>query len=106
MTFGFSTASDFLSWVVVALLGIKVVSTVVLLRRDKDTWFKSRRTAALWWSTKVTPILAVPCMIAIAVQQNRVSDAWGYGALMCFVLLAVPFIVWRRFVRRPNADST
>ena len=105
MTFGFSTTVDVLSWTVVVLLGVKVVATIVLLRRDRETWFRSRWTAALWWSTKIAPIFAVPCLIRIAVLQNQVSDAWGYGALMGFVLVAVPFMVWRRFFRRPPVST-
>ncbi len=99
MTFGFSTLIDALSWAIVGLLGLKVAATIVLLARDKETWFHARWSAGLWWSTKVTPILAVPCMIAIALLQNRGGDAWAYGGLMLFVLIAVPIVVWRRFYR-------
>lgn len=81
------------------LLGLKVAATIILLSRDKRTWFQARWSAGLWWFTKVTPILAVPCMIAIALLQNKVGDAWAYGGLMLFVLTAVPIVVWRRFYR-------
>ncbi|MEO8723796.1 MAG: hypothetical protein ABI395_09805 [Sphingobium sp.] len=100
MTFGFSTLIDLLSWTIVALLGLKVAATVILLRRDKRTWFRHRWSAALWWSTKVTPLLAVPAMIAVALLQHKTGDAWGYAGLMVFVLIAVPLVVWRRFYRQ------
>jgi hypothetical protein len=99
MTFGFSTTIDLLSWAVVLLLGLKVTATALLLGRDKESWFQSKWGAGLWWATKVTPFFAVPCMIAIALSQQRIGDAWAYGALMLFVVVAVPIIVWRRFFR-------
>lgn len=99
MTFGFSTITDVLSWAIVVLLSVKVLATVVLLTRRKDMWFQAKWSAGLWWSTKVTPILAVPCMIAIALIQQRTGDAWAYGGLMLFVIVAVPIVVWRRFYR-------
>lgn len=102
MTFGLSSTIDALSWAIVVLLGLKVAATIVLLSRDKHTSFQARWSAGLWWSTKVTPILAVPCMIAIALLQRRAGDAWAYGGLMVFVLIAVPIVVWRRFYRAPS----
>ena len=47
MTFGFSTLIDLLSWTIVALLGLKTAATIILLRRDKRTWFRHRWSAAL-----------------------------------------------------------
>lgn len=99
MTFGFSTIVDVLSWTIALSLGLKVLATIVLLGRDKESWFRARWSASLWWATKVTPFLAVPCMIAIALLQHRTGDAWVYGALMAFVIVAVPIVVWRRFYR-------
>ena len=99
MTFGFSTIIDLLSWATALLLGVKVAATILLLARDKETWFQSKWSAGLWWATKITPFFAVPCMIAIALLQQRIGDAWVYGALMLFVVVAVPIVVWRRFGR-------
>ncbi|MHA6721829.1 hypothetical protein [Sphingomonas sp. RS2018] len=45
----------------------------------------------------MTPFVAVPCLIAIASHQHRTADVWIYGALMLFVVVAVPVVVWRRF---------
>jgi hypothetical protein len=100
MTFGFTSLVDWLSWAIAALLGLKVAATVILLRRDKETWFRTRTGPFLWWSTKVTPLLAVPCMIAIALVTRRPGDAWAYAALMVFVLIAVPLVIWRRFYKK------
>jgi hypothetical protein len=99
VTFGFSTTIDVLSWSIVLLLGLKVAATLLLLTRDKETWFASRWSMGLWWSTKITPILAVPAMIAIALLQQRMDEVWVYAALMLFVMIAVPIVVWRRFYR-------
>lgn len=103
MTFGFHTVIDALSWAIVMLLGIKVAATIILFGRDKTTWFHAGWSAGLWWFTKVTPILAVPCMIAIALLQNKIGDAWAYGGLMVFVLIAVPVVIWRRFYRASSS---
>jgi hypothetical protein len=99
MTFGSESLVDLLSWTIVVLLGLKLVATIVLLRRDRRTWFETRSGAFLWWSSKVTPLLAVPCMIAVAVLTRRVAEAWAYGALMVFVLVAVPVAIASRFGR-------
>lgn len=104
-TFGLSTVIDALSWAIVMLLGLKVAATIILLSRDKRTWFQARWSADLWWSTKMTPILAVPCMIVIALLQNKAGDAWAYGGLMPVVLIAVPIVVWRRFHRATPSRS-
>lgn len=76
MTFRLATRIDALSWAIVVLLGLKVAATTILLGRDRHTWFQARWSAGLWWSTKVTPILAVPCMIAVVLLQRRAGDAW------------------------------
>jgi hypothetical protein len=105
MTFGFSSVIDLLSWAIVALLGLKVSATVILLRRDKQTWFRHRWSGALWWSTKITPLLAVPCIIAVAMLQYNIGDAWGNAEPMLFVLIALPVVISRRFYRRTTASG-
>ena len=99
MTFGFETTIDLLSWLVAVLLSLKVVATIVLLMRNEKSWFLSRWSASLWWATKITPLLAVPCLMAIALQQQNTSDLWVYAALMLFAIVAVPSMIWRRFYR-------
>lgn len=101
MTFGAHTLVDLLSWTVAILLSIKVIATIILLRRDRQTWFASRSGPALWWATEIAPILAVPMMIEVALIEHRSADAWVYAGLMVFVLVAVPIVVWRRF-RQPS----
>jgi hypothetical protein len=82
---------------VIALLGLKVIATLVLLRRPPGARTADRLGWRLWWATKVTPILAVPCLIAIAfIEQDR-NGLWVYSLLMAFVLIAVPIVIWRRF---------
>jgi hypothetical protein len=100
MSFGFGSIVDLLSWAIAALLALKVAATIILLQRDRQNWFDTRSGAFLWWSSKVVPLLAVPCMIAIALITHRIGDVWAYGALMVFVLLAVPFAIWNRFRAR------
>lgn len=90
---------DLLSWTVATLLGLKVAATIVLLGRNRDLWFRSRWGTFLWWSTKIVPIFAVPCMIAIALLARRPGEAWIYAALMAFVLVAVPLAIRNRPAR-------
>jgi hypothetical protein len=99
LSFGFSGIPDLLSWAIVALLGLKVVATAILLRIPPDARFATGRRRALWWSTKITPLLVVPSMIALARAQGRIGDAWVFAGLLAFVLIAVPLTVRRRFVR-------
>lgn len=105
MTFGFSTLVDFLSWAAMLLLCLKLVATVVLLPRDRKTWFQARWSAALWWASKITPVLAVPCLIAVGVLQKEPELVWIFGAMMVFVAIAVPLKIWLRFGRRGGGGS-
>jgi len=96
MTFGFSTLTDLLSWVAAVALGIKVLATAILLiapadRRDRHGW-----GAILWWSTKITPIVAVPCVIWVAWHQGMRDALWIFAAVMLFVVVAVPLKVRQR----------
>jgi hypothetical protein len=88
-SFGTSTSSDALSWVIVISLGAKVIATLILLvvdreRRDTPGW-----GSALWWVTKITPLIAVPAMIALAMSRRDTHLAWAFGALGVFALLAI-----------------
>ena len=81
----------------IVLVGIKALATLVLLRRPPAERTADRLGRWLWWSTKITPILAVPCLIAVARIEHDPGGFWGYSLLMVFVLVAVPIMVWRRF---------
>jgi len=96
MTFGFSTLIDVLTWIAALSLGLKLVATVVLLSVRKDVRYRPGWGAGLWWATKITPVIAVPCVIWIALLQGWATIAWVYGALMLFVAIAVPIKIRRR----------
>ena len=85
--------------VVILLLGLKVIATLILLPRAPEARLADARGRRLWWATKITPLLAVPCMIAIAWIENDRAGMLVYPLLMAFVVLAVPLVVWRRFRR-------
>lgn len=107
MTFGFSTLIDFLSWIVALTLGLKVLATAILLNFNKDFWDQPGWGAVLWWSTKVTPLVAVPSALGIAYLQKTTDQIWIFAALMLFVLVAVPLKVRQRrgrIARRQIAD--
>jgi hypothetical protein len=99
MTFGFSTTIDILSWIAATLLAIKLVATITLLCRNRSTRYETCYGSALWWATKSTPMIAVPCVIVTALIQNNRHDAYIYAGMMLFVLVTVPIMIWKRFYR-------
>lgn len=99
ITFGFSTLLDLLSWVVAITLGLKVVATLILLNVSKETWDRPGWGALLWWSTKITPVIAVPCVICIAWLQGMTDQIWIFVGLMVFVMVAVPWKIRQRRAR-------
>lgn len=99
MTFGHSTLLDFLSWTVALTLGVKIVATLILLTVGKDVRGQPGWGAALWWITKVTPAIAVPCAIWIAWAQRLTILMWVFAALMFFVIVAVPLKIRQRRTR-------
>jgi len=105
MTFGSSTLLDLLSWIVVLTLGFKAVATLILLNVSKDVWDRPGWGAALWWSTKITPVIAVPCAIWIAWLQRMTGQVWVFIALMLFVVVAVPIKVRQRRARMADRNS-
>jgi len=105
MTFGFSTPIDFLSWIVVFTLGLKLLATLVLLNVSKDVWDRPGWGAVLWWSTKITPLIAAPCAICIAWLQRMTDQIWIFVALMLFVVVAVPLKIRQRRARIADRTS-
>ena len=105
MTFGYSTLVDLLSWIVVFTLGLKAVATLILLTVGKDVRDRSGWGANLWWSTKITPVIAVPCGILIAWLQGMTDQVWIFIALMLFVVIAVPLKIRQRRARLANRTS-
>lgn len=90
---------DLLWGAAILLLGVKAIATLILLPRSPEARLAGRQGRWLWWSTKITPILAVPCLIAIAWIEKDRAGMLVYSLLMVFVLVAVPLVVWRRFGR-------
>lgn len=99
MTFGFSTLLDLLSWIVAITLGVKVLAALVLLSVDKSVRDRPGWGAILWWSSKITPIIAVPCAIWIAWLQGMADQIWIFVALMMFVIVAMPWKIRQRQAR-------
>jgi len=96
MTFGFATLIDVLSWIVVLSLALKVIATLVVLivnkeKRDQPGWGSN-----LWWVTKITPIIAVPCLIWIALLERETGLVGLFLALGLFVIVAVPLKIRQR----------
>lgn len=105
MSFGCSTIVDLLSWTAVILLMIKLIATVILLSRGarRHQPLPGPFALPLWWSTKITPVLAVPCLIAAALISHRTNEVWLWSAMMVFVTVMVPVMIWKRFYRLPAA---
>ena len=49
--------------------------------------------------TKLTPIVAIPCAVAIALLQRQFDAALLFGAMALFVAIAVPIKVTGRQAR-------
>ena len=96
LTFGFDTLIDLLSWAAVIALAVKILATLFVLTVDKDMRDRPGWGSGLWWATKVTPIVAVPGVIWIAVLQHETGTAWLYGAAGLFVMVAVPLKIQQR----------
>jgi hypothetical protein len=99
MTFGFATLLDLLSRIVAITLGAKVLAALILLNFDKSVWDRAGWGAILWWSTKITPIIAAPCVICIAWLQGMTDQIWIFVGLMVFVMVAVPLKIRQRRAR-------
>ena len=96
LTFGCSTLIDGLSWIAALALGLKVAATLFVLivnkgMRDQPGW-----RSGLWWVTKLAPIIAVSCLVCIALLQRETGLTWFYGAVALFVVVAVPLKVRQR----------
>jgi hypothetical protein len=95
-SFGFSTLIDLLSWIVLVTLGSKVIATIYLLVVNKTVRDTAGWGAILWWITKITPIIAVPCAIWLAVLAGETRMAWVFAGLGLFAIVAVPLKVRQR----------
>lgn len=106
LTFGTTTFIDFLSWVVAVSLGAKVLATILLLAIDKSDSDRPGWGTALWWATKLTPIVAVPCVAWIALIEHDRELLWVMIGLAAFVAIAVPLKIRQRNKRIvPEAHS-
>ena len=92
MSFGFATVGDAMSWAVALLLGAKLGATMALL-----TVRLERAEPALWWTTKLTPIAAMPLVIALAVRAQDRESVTIFATMAVFVAIAVPWAVRRRY---------
>ena len=106
MLFGSTPLIEVLSWIVVVTLGAKLAATIVLLAAGKDTRNRAGWGAALWWLTKVTPLIAVPCAIAVAWLLNRTDQVWLFIGMLLFVVVAVPLKVRQRRARLAGQASS
>ena len=96
LTFGFSTLIDFLSWLAALAIGLKVAATLFVLIVNKDMRDQPGWGSTLWWVTKITPIVAVSCLIWIALMQREAGLVWFYCAAGLFVIVAVPLKIRQR----------
>lgn len=79
MTFGFATLIDVLSWIVVVSLALKVIATPVLLIVNKEKRDQPGRGPTLWRVTKITPIIAVPCLFTHG--SSRCLSLWVWRGI-------------------------
>ncbi len=98
-SFGFSAPIDMLSWVVALMLGAKLIATLVLLPVGRNVSHRPGWGPIVWWVTKLTPIVAIPCAVAVALLQRQFDAALLFGAMALFVAIAVPLKVRQRQAR-------
>ena len=105
--FGFATWIDLLSWTIAGVLGAKVLATVILLAVNRDARDQPGWGSILWWVTKITPLIAVPCLIGLALLERDQSLLQLSLGLALFVIIAVPLVVRhrRRRIARYSAAS-
>jgi hypothetical protein len=96
MTFRFTTLIDVLSWTVVLALTAKLVATLIILIVNKEVRDQPGWGSALWWTSKITPIIAVPCFTWIASLEGDTNLVWLGLALGLFVLVMVPIKISQR----------
>jgi hypothetical protein len=77
-------------------LGSKVVATLIVLLVNKEARDLPGWGSILWWTTKLTPIIAVPCLVWIAVLEKDPTLVQISLALGLFVLIAVPLAIRKR----------
>lgn len=99
---GFATKLDLLSWIVILALGAKGAATAIVLLVDIEARDRPGWGTILWWVTKVTPLIAVPCLIWLAFLEKEMGLVQLYLALGVFVVIAVPIAVRKR--RRRMAE--
>lgn len=99
LRFGTESITDLLSWIIVVALGAKLVATVVLLAVDKTARDRPGWGTTLWWITKLTPVIAVPCLIWLALRDGDRDLLWLAIGLGVFVAVAVPLKIRQRRAR-------
>ena len=98
-SFGFSTLIDLLSWVIAVTLGAKLIATLVLLRVGKEARDRPGWGSTLWWVTKLTPVIAIPCAIGVALLQRHCDAALLFGVMALFAAIAIPIKIRQRRAR-------
>ena len=78
------------------VLGVKLAATVILLSADNDFRDRPGLGTALWWTTKITPLIAAPVFTWIAIMQGATSLALVGLAMMLFAIVAVPLKIRQR----------
>lgn len=97
--FGVTSILDLLSWIVMVALGAKVAATLIVLVVDKSARDRPGWGSILWWVTKLTPVIVVPCLAYIAVLQNDANLLHLSMLAGLFVLVAVPMAIRKRRTR-------
>lgn len=105
-TFRFATLIDALSWALATALAVKLLATLILMMnkemRDRPGW-----GSALWWVTKVSPVVAVLCFVGIAFIERDKRLALVALPVALFVGVSVPLKISqrrRRIAERGSGD--
>lgn len=74
----------------------KIIATLVLLFANREIWDQPGWGSVLWWTSKVAPLIAAPCLIAIAQLENDPGLVRLFLATGLFVIVAVPLKIRQR----------
>jgi hypothetical protein len=103
VAFGFATLTDMVSAIVIMTLGAKAMGTMALLLFGQDARDRPGWGSWLWWMTKITPIIALPSAIGLALAQKQTDAALAFIGMIVFVAIAVPIKICQRRARiRPS----
>jgi uncharacterized membrane protein len=97
LTFGYSKTSDFVSWLFVISMFIKISSTGILLLNSRMQFLKFHTAESIWWLTKISALsLCLAALLACKFAGDLVGES-VFSWLLIAATVLVFFLGIRRF---------